>query len=319
MQSLITKDISKAVNLLKEGKVISIPTETVYGLAGNALDESVVLEIFQIKNRPSFDPLIVHLPFREAALKYATDIPVKAQMLMEAYWPGPLTLVLSKKSIIPDLVTSGMNTVALRVPAHPFTLELLQQLDFPLAAPSANPFGYISPTTAQHVKDQLGNKIELILDGGPCSVGIESTIIGFENDDCVIYRPGVITDADIRKITGDLKIPGQKKKISAPGMLDSHYAPRIPMVLGNIDELVKIYSSKKTGILSFKTNYKNFDGPIRILSDSGDLREAAQNLFTSMRFLDNQPIDLILAEPVPYDGLGIAINDRLKRASSERI
>ena len=188
----IGKDIEKSAALLASGELVAIPTETVYGLAGNALDEKAVVQIFKSKNRPRFDPLIVHVAGIDQVYNYVESIPEELKALAEAFWPGPLTLLLTKKSIIPDLVTSGLGKVGVRVPNHALTLSLLERLDFPLAAPSANPFGYISPTSASHVQDHLGDKLAYILDGGHCEVGLESTIVGMEEGQVIIYRLGVI-------------------------------------------------------------------------------------------------------------------------------
>lgn len=312
----IGKDINKAKELLLAGEVVAIPTETVYGLAGNALDPNAVLKIFNVKDRPTFDPLIVHVSSLLNASKYIAEMPKEASKLAEKFWPGPLTILLKKKSIIPDLVTAGLDTVGLRCPDHFLTLELLKRLDFPLAAPSANPFGYVSPTTAQHVQDQLGNKIEFILDGGPARVGIESTIIGFENGEPIIYRMGGVSiealEAELGKIKVHLHSTSNPK---APGQLQSHYAPSKKLILGNIRELLKKFSADTASILSFRENHQTAHQVI--LSESGSVDEAARNLFSALRQLERMPTDVILAELVPETGLGRAINDRLRRASAE--
>src|SRR5688572_28570624 len=204
--AVIGKDINKAKSLLENGELVAIPTETVYGLAGNALRSSSVTKIFDVKNRPQFDPLIVHVPDMEHAERYATQIPKQAKVLASHFWPGPLTLLLKRKSTIPDLVTSGLDTVGIRCPNHPLTRELLTSLPFPLAAPSANPFGYVSPTRPEHVQDQLGDKIPYILDGGVCPVGIESTIVGFENDIPIVHRLGGLTLEKIESIVGKVRV-----------------------------------------------------------------------------------------------------------------
>lgn len=241
MQTEIGKDIQKASAFLREGSPVAVPTETVYGLAGNALDTDSVLKIFEIKNRPFFDPLIVHLKNIDEVEKYTLAFPDQAQRLAEKFWPGPLTLLLPKNNLISDLVTAGSDRVALRVPAHPLTHELLEALDFPLAAPSANPFGYISPTTAEHVYKQLGGKITYILDGGPCRVGLESTIAGFEGESgqVVIYRPGGVSAEEIEKYCGPVIYASERleKGPEAPGMLKSHYAPRTPLFIVDLKEI----------------------------------------------------------------------------------
>lgn len=307
-------DINKAIALLTAGELVAIPTETVYGLAGNALHLPGVTKIFEVKGRPQFDPLIVHVPDFNAVELYAHRIPWQAKLLASHFWPGPLTLLLPKNTIIPDLVTAGLDTVGIRCPDHPLTHRLLMSVPFPLAAPSANPFGYVSPTRPEHVEEQLGNKIQYILDGGPCKVGVESTIIGFENDVPVIYRLGGIAQEQIESIIGKTIVrTHSSSNPKSPGQLESHYAPRKKVILGNLKELLLVHASQVTGVLSFQ---QDFHSPFQfILSRSGQLDEAAQNLFSALRYLDKLPIDTILAETVPDVGLGKAINDRLRRAA----
>ena len=319
METIIGSDISYATAILRKGRLVAIPTETVYGLAGNALDENAVMQIFSTKQRPFFDPLIVHVSGIAEVEKYVEEIPAAARLLMEKFWPGPLTILLKKKSIIPDLVTSGLDTVAVRMPDHPLTLELLKALDFPLAAPSANPFGYISPTTAQHVADQLGGKLEYILDGGPCDVGIESTIVGFENEKLVVYRLGGTTVNEISAVVGEVLVaPNSTSNPKAPGMLKSHYAPSKPLYFGNLKELMKEHAKSNFAILCFtgkEINAAIKSNVIIRLSPEGKMEEAARNLFSALRQLDRMQVDCILAEQFPDVELGKAINDRLKRAS----
>jgi L-threonylcarbamoyladenylate synthase len=313
--------LSVVKDFLSKGEVIAVPTETVYGLAGNALDEKAVFSIFEIKNRPSFDPLIVHTDSLEKVRTFVTDFPEKAQRLAEHFWPGPLTLLLQKKAIVPDLVTSGLDTVAVRIPNHPLTLELLRILEFPLAAPSANPFGYISPTSAAHVNAQLGDKIPYILDGGECEIGIESTIVGFENDEVIVYRLGGLAIDEIESVVGKVTImPHSSSDPKAPGMLKSHYAPRKPLFLNFKEAFKESAPEESTGYLLFD----NFLTGVprenqRVLSLTGDMREAAHNLFAYLRELDTLPVTRILAERAPMRGLGLAINDRLQRASFSEI
>ncbi|WP_026461813.1 L-threonylcarbamoyladenylate synthase [Adhaeribacter aquaticus] len=314
----IGTDIEKAVSLLKNGELIAIPTETVYGLAANAYADDAVVKIFAAKDRPAFDPLIVHTHSVAAFSTIATNIPDKAYQLAEAFMPGPLTLILPKSPEIPLLVTSGNDSVGVRIPNHSLTLALLRALDFPLAAPSANPFGYVSPTTAQHVNQQLGQKIPYILDGGTCSVGIESTIIHVVNNEVEILRLGGLALEEIEAVIGEkiIKIKTSSSNPTAPGMLSSHYAPRKKVILGQIDALLADYKDAKVGILSFEKHYKEVPGNQQVqLSLSGNLQEAARNLFSALRHLDLQPIDLILTELVPDEGLGRAVNDRLRRAA----
>ncbi len=307
--------VNEAAHLLRQGEVVAIPTETVYGLAGNALNAQAVARIFEIKQRPAFDPLIVHVPDLTTARNYIERLPQKAIALAERFWPGPLTLVLPRKKIIPDLVTAGLDTVAIRCPAHPLAQQLLALLNFPLAAPSANKFGRISPTRAEHVNEQLGNEIPYILDGGPCPVGVESTIAGFEDEQPVIYRLGGIAAEDIEKTVGKVRLHlHSASNPRAPGQLTRHYAPRKKLLLGKIEDLLKHHPAHCTGILTLN---KDFHSPYqRQLSPSGNLREAAQNLFQYLRDLEAMPVDVILAEPVEEAGLGRAINDRLRRAAA---
>ncbi len=319
MNTIISTDSELASQYLRNGETVAIPTETVYGLAANALDPIAVSRIFEAKMRPLFDPLIVHLPSADHMDLYAEEISVKARILAEQFWPGPITIVVKRNQKIPDLVTSGLESVGLRVPNHALALELLHSLPFPLAAPSANPFGYISPTCARHVYDQLKGRIPLILDGGSCQVGVESTIVNCTGDDVEILRPGGVPVSDIQKAIGHVKVRPQSTDnpagMLAPGMLVSHYSPAKKMLIGNIDKILSENTHLTCGVLSFKTSYDSAQK--RVLSPSGDLRIAAQNLFSMMRELDATDIDLIVAELVPEDGLGLAINDRLRRAAAK--
>lgn len=310
----IGTDIEKAKALLAQGQLVGIPTETVYGLAANALDADAVARIFEVKKRPHFDPLIVHLHDPTAIGLYAREIPDTAREIAKQFWPGPVTIVLPKRAVIPDIVTSGLDTVALRCPAHPLAQELLAAIDFPLAAPSANPFGYVSPTTAQHVNDQLGREIGYILDGGPCAVGLESTIVGFEPGP-VIYRRGGLGVEEIERVVGKVGINTiLSSNPKAPGQLASHYAPRARLIIGDIDVLLKQFDGRRSGVLTFS---RDFNLPYqRVLSKAGSLREAARNLFSALRDFDNMPVDTIIGELVPDEGLGKAINDRLQRAAN---
>ncbi|CAN5360475.1 L-threonylcarbamoyladenylate synthase [soil metagenome] len=311
----IGTDWRAAKEFLEAGNVVGIPTETVYGLAGNALNPDAVLTIFRVKNRPSFDPLIIHTDSLEKIHQFVTNIPEPAQLLADQFWPGPLTLLLPKRDLIPDLVTSGLPTVAVRIPNHPLTLDLLRSLDFPLAAPSANPFGYISPTTAQHVADQLGDQVPYILDGGPAGVGIESTIIGIENNVATVFRLGGMALDQIEQVIGPVAVRTHStSNPSAPGMLSSHYAPRKPLRLLAPGESPQPH--ERAGALVFREPFGGLHpANQRVLSPTGDLDEAAKNLFAHLRALDMLPIDVIYAEPLPNAGLGFAMNDRLRRAS----
>ncbi|RYD76819.1 MAG: threonylcarbamoyl-AMP synthase [Sphingobacteriales bacterium] len=316
METIIGKDIEKAAALLQNNEVVAVPTETVYGLAANALNPEAVTKIFEAKNRPFFDPLIIHIPEKSHIYKYVKMLLPELEKLADAFWPGPLTLVCPTNDCIPDIVTSGLDTVGIRVPAHPLFNELLHALPFPLAAPSANPFGYISPTSAQHVYNQLQNKISYILDGGNALVGVESTIVGYENNRVIVYRLGGIAVEEIEKIVGKVEVQIHSSNPTAPGQLDSHYSPRKPFFAGDIYALLEKYFEKKAGVISFKDDYENANIVARWkLSASGNMNEAAQNLFAFMREADASEAEIIIAEYLPETGLGLAINDRLKRAS----
>ncbi len=316
--SIISKDISKAVRLLTAEEIVAIPTETVYGLAGNIYSKKAITSIFETKQRPFFNPLIVHISSVDYLTQIVEYVPEKARRLADAFWPGPITLVLKKKHTIPDLITAGKDTVAVRVPNHPITLELLNKLPFPLAAPSANPFSSISPTTAEHVEGYFKNNIKMILDGGPCKSGIESTIIGFENDEPIIYRLGSTSIEAIEGIVGTIEIKN-KKEIApdAPGMLERHYAPKTSTLLSNnIIETLKNHTGKRVGVILFKTAIKKDKALTQIvLSPEGDMAIAASRLYESLHRLDHQNLDVIIAEIFPDYGLGKTINDRLNRAT----
>ena len=326
--SIISKDISKAIALLTNEQLVAIPTETVYGLAGNIYSQKAINAIFETKKRPFFNPLIVHIHSADALSNIVETVPKKAQLLAAAFWPGPITLVLKKKAIIPDLITAGKDTVAVRVPNHPTTLELLRQLPFPLAAPSANPFSSISPTTAKHVEDYFKDHITMVLDGGACTSGIESTIIGFENEEPVIYRLGSTSIEAIEAIVGPVKIKNlvteqnlSQKEIApdAPGMLERHYAPKTKIILtDDLNKSIKEHQDKKIGVLLYQKSIE--DGVVSFqvtLSKKGDLAEAASHLYEALHQLDKQDIDLIIAEKFPDNGLGKSINDRLNRATKK--
>ena len=317
--ALIGTDIEHAAGLVRSGEVIGIPTETVYGLAGNAFDINAATRIFKVKNRPSFDPLIVHTDSLSKIRAFVTHIPVSAFQLTERFWPGPLTLLLPKKNVIPDLVTAGLPDVAVRIPDHPTTLALLEELTFPLAAPSANPFGYVSPTTAQHVNDQLGDKIPYILDGGSSIVGIESTIIGYEGAQPVVYRLGGLAINKIEEVVGKVKVTAHSSSNpTTPGNLKSHYSPGKKVIIGDIEELINTYNDRSFALLSFQKYHKGIPPQNQVvLSPAGDLDEAAKNLFSGLRLLDQLPVEYIFSEFVPPLDLGLAINDRLKRAAAK--
>ncbi len=312
----IGKDLELAAELLSDGELVAIPTETVYGLAANATNPLAIAHIFEVKNRPHFDPLIVHFGSLEAAKSWVNITNPIALKLAEAFWPGPLTLLVDRPDAIPAIVSSGLDTLAIRVPNHPLTLALLQRINFPLAAPSANPFGYVSPTQAMHVHKQLGDKIPYILDGGNCEIGIESTIVGVDGNEVSIFREGGISREEIEEVLGFSisRILRSSSKPQAPGMLVSHYSPNKKVVFSSsvdVDNLVNnsfFYIAFKQ--LPHSVSFLNG----LILSEAGDLKEAASNLFQALRKADDSDAEIIIVEAVPEEGIGRAINDRLVRA-----
>jgi L-threonylcarbamoyladenylate synthase len=310
-------DLAMAAKFLLNGGLVAIPTETVYGLAANALDEKAVLKIFEAKRRPFFDPLIVHVPSLEAARLYAHFHDERLTRLARKFWPGPLTLLLPKKDVVPNLVTSGLPRVAIRVPQHPLTLQLLRELQIPLAAPSANPFGYISPTQPAHVLRQLGEKIDYILDGGTSNVGIESTILGIEEDRICVYRLGGLSIEDIEKVSGKVNIRvNASSDPRAPGQLKSHYAPTKPLFVGDVQMIMKDNPGKIISVICFGEPPVSTANHLYNLSEKRDDKEAALNLFRLLRLADEDDSEMVICEPLPDSGLGMAINDRLQRAAS---
>ncbi|MFT4832139.1 MAG: L-threonylcarbamoyladenylate synthase [Psychroserpens sp.] len=316
--TIISNDIGRAVEILNNEDVVAIPTETVYGLAGNIYSDKAIRKIFEVKQRPLFNPLIVHLHSIEQLDEIVSEFPIKAQLLADAFWPGSLTLILKKKSNIPDVITAGKDTVAVRIPNHPVTLKLLKELSFPLAAPSANPFNRISPTNSLHVESYFKNSIKMVLEGGECKNGLESTIIGFENNEPVLYRLGAIAIEEIENIVGKINVKNKKEKApDAPGMLAKHYAPKTKTYLVNdIKKFIKGNGDKTIGVVSFTEdmNASNIEH-VEILSKSGDLKEAASKLYSALHTLDDLNLDLIVAQRFPDIGLGKSINDRLERAT----
>lgn len=316
--SIISSDITKAKELLEAGEVVAIPTETVYGLAANIFNESAVKKIFDIKQRPLFNPLIVHIHDLTQLQKVAIEIPEKAKKLADKFWPGPLTLVLKKRDTVPDLITAGKDTVAVRIPNHSVSLNLLKHLDFPLAAPSANPFNAISPTSAEHVAHYFSDQLKMVLQGGTCTRGLESSIVAFDGDEVILLRLGSISAEEIESEVGKLSIMNKAtNKPTAPGMLSKHYSPATPFIkVENIQSFINDHPKKKIGIISFNEGFKiNAHSTQIILSPSGDLREAASKLYSSMHQLDLLDLDLIITESFPDRDLGRSINDRISRAT----
>lgn len=317
----IISDASLAALALGKGELVALPTETVYGLGANALDAVAVSKVFTAKNRPSFDPLIIHQSSWERLQAYVQEIPPEAKLLADAFWPGPLTLVLPKTALVSDLVSAGLPTVAIRVPAHPLTRAVLVKVQFPVAAPSANPFGFVSPTTAQHVADQLGDKIDYILDGGACQIGLESTIIGFSKGEATILRKGGLAVEAIEEVLGHriaMKTHGSSRP-EAPGMLSRHYSPGAPMETF-LDLSEAPVPTKKNARIVFKHGGEPMSTigltTTYDLSPTGDLSEAARRLFNVLRLIAVQNFSYVAAELLPEAGLGLAINDRLRRAAA---
>ena len=326
---MISTDRVAAVELLQKGDLVALPTETVYGLAANALNPIAVAKIFEAKERPRFDPLIVHLPNR-SWLERIVNLPSGDLQLIgnlaDKFWPGPFTMVLPKRDSVPDIVTAGLDTVAVRLSAHPMFAEIVGELDEPLAAPSANRFGRVSPTTAQHVLDELDGRIPLIVDAGPTEHGIESTIVAVRDGRIAILRRGPITNEQLSQFA-EVSSVVPTPKISSPGQLPSHYAPKTPLRLIDNAEAFPPQKNQRVGLLAWSSAFPRPTSPqletrcseafaaVRNLSDRGDLREAASNLFRYLRELDELGLDLIVAERVPSRGLGAAIMDRLERAS----
>lgn len=314
--------IARAAGVLREGGLVAFPTETVYGLGAHARDERAVARVFEAKGRPRFDPLIVHVPDAAHVSNLVTAFPERAQTLADAFWPGPLTLVLPKQANVPDLVTAGADTVAVRVPDHPVAQALLRAADVPVAAPSANPFGRISPTTAQHVAEQLGDRLDLILDGGPCRVGIESTVVQIEGDEAWLLRPGGTTLEQIEARIGPVRTgdTATSRGLRSPGTSRQHYAPATPLVL--VDVVARIAQAlpdapQPIGLLTFRpvSDTAPF-ARIEVLSERGDLAEATATFFAALRRLDAACLGSIVIPMFPETGLGRALNDRLRRAAA---
>lgn len=314
------ENISFLSDKLLGGEIVAVPSETVYGLAGNAFDPSACAAIFSAKGRPSFDPLIVHLPIGYDLEKIAESSPLIPR-LASLFWPGPLTVILKKKLIIPDIVTAGFDSVAVRIPRHPVFQKLLQTCQLPLAAPSANPFSYVSPTTAQHVEQHLGDRIRYILDGGPCEIGLESTILDIRNPNHpVLLRPGGISREALAEALGTkIADPPAANTEVTPGRLKKHYSPSSACRL--FDQLDPADPARypDTAFLFFQKPEEASDVTKNIfwMSENGSDIEAAQRLFGLLREIDAHGFATLHAERAPAQGLGHAINDRLSRAASQ--
>jgi len=302
------------------GGLVAFPTETVYGLGCDALNPDAAAKVFEAKQRPQFDPLIVHIADRRQLDNVVRALTIAAWQLIDQFWPGPLTLVLPKHPTIPDLVTAGLDTVAVRMPNHPVAHALIQEAGTPIAAPSANPFGYVSPTTAQHVADGLGSAIDLILDGGPCPVGVESTIVSLIDSQAELLRPGSITLEQLSAVIGPLnRSSSVVDQPTAPGQLARHYATQTPVtILTSAKTRPTPTKNERVGLLIFSEASAADEGfaAVEVLSTTGDLREAARHLFAALRRLDAQGLDRIYVEPCQEEGLGMAIMDRLRRCAA---
>ena len=311
----IGQDIDEAIHWLNQGELVAIPTETVYGLAANGLHPLAIAKIYEAKNRPQFNPLILHAGSLQQLEPLVSGIPDVCLTLIKTFSPGPITFLLPKSNLVPDIVTAGSPFVAVRIPDHPLSLAMLLRLDYPLAAPSANPSGYVSPVSAKHVLQGLSGKIPYILDGGNCRVGLESTIVSFDKDDIVIHRLGAITPEQIQEVTGcSIKMSLSHASPMAPGQLKSHYATHTPLVIGDVEDFILKHPSRRIGVISFQQSFETGAVACEVLSEKGNLIEAASNLFQAMRQLDGLELDFIIAEHFPEEGVGRAINDRLQRA-----
>jgi L-threonylcarbamoyladenylate synthase len=311
------ENIRLAASAIKSGGLVAFPTETVYGLGANGFDSIAVAKIFKAKNRPSFNPLILHLPSKSYLEKVTTCTNEKVMMLIENFLPGPLTLVLPKSNNVPEIVSAGNPTVGIRIPDNKIALDFISACEVPIAAPSANMFGMLSPTTAAHVADQLGERIDFIIDGGSCNVGVESTIIEFDGSRFYILRHGGLPVEKIESLL-DEKLPFKSDAIkpNSPGQLKSHYAPRVPVAFIDEVNLEKI-NREKTGILVFSKREKFGKFPSeKVLSENGNLEEASANLFNYLHKFEEENLELILVEKVPEEGLGKAIMDRLIKATN---
>ncbi len=312
--------IHLAAETIKAGGLVAFPTETVYGLGCDAMNPDAAAKVFEAKQRPQFDPLIVHIADREQLHAVVTTLPTIAHRLMDAFWPGPLSLVLPKQATVPDLVTAGLTTVAVRMPNHPVARTLIREAGTPIAAPSANPFGYVSPTNAQHVSEGLGTNVDLILDGGPCSVGVESTIVSLVASQPEVLRHGSITLEQLTAVIGPLRRPSSERAMPiAPGQLTRHYATLTPLtILASAGTRPARGQDARAGLLIFSQASEEdsrFDA-VEVLSPTGDVREAAHRLFAALRRLDALGLDRIYAEPCKEEGLGLAIMDRLRRCAA---
>jgi len=330
--------INCAASILKKGGIVAFPTETVYGLGGNALDPQAIREIYRVKKRPPDNPLIVHVTGMEQAARLVASIPEEALLLAEHFWPGPLTLIFAKKESVPDIITAGLSSVALRVPAHPLALNLIHRAGFPLAAPSANLSGRPSPTTAEHVLEDLAGSIAAVLDGGPCTVGVESTVLSLLSRPPALLRPGGVTLESLEAVLGtriiDISGKGAEEIKGAPyspGMKYRHYAPRVPLYLvegqmsaqqKKIKALLESFARQglKVGLMIFEESRDFLGAPVvKVLSSRNEPHLAAERLFAALRELDSMAVDVIVAEGLEEYEMGRAIMNRLRKAATKII
>jgi L-threonylcarbamoyladenylate synthase len=310
--------IAVAAGILLRGGLVAFPTETVYGLGANAFDARAVARIFEVKARPAFDPLIVHLADASALSCVAVSDEPRVRALAERFWPGPLTLVLPRRPELPEIVSAGLDTVGVRVPAHPVAHALLVAAGVPVAAPSANPFGYVSPTTAAHVAERLGDDVDLVLDGGPCRVGVESTILSLAGEP-LILRPGGVPREELEAALGlRLAVAPASERPLAPGQLLRHYATKAHLRILPGPAGAPPPGAGRVGLLAFRRTPPEGYAAVELLAPDGSLATAAANLFAALRRLDALDLDLLLVEPCPETGLGHAIMDRLRRAAAPR-
>ncbi len=311
--------IKLGAGALKEGELTAFPTETVYGLGANALDSLAVEKIFTAKKRPKYDPLILHISEMDQLNQLVSSIPDNALKLAEKFWPGPLTMVFPKSSLVPDICTSGHPTVAVRMPSNPWARKLIHQAGVPVAAPSANLFGRTSPTTAAHVAEQLEGSYSVLIDAGACRVGVESTVLSLTGNKPQLLRAGGISREAIERVIGPIEIPEAKhaKDSESPGMLPNHYAPRTPLMM--VPDVRDYTENHDIGVILYKEYAEEFNGPVRSISRRRDPREIALGIYAALRELDNEDISLIVAEWCPEEGIGAAVNDRLKKASAPAV
>lgn len=318
LDALKPENIEAAAAILRAGGLVAFPTETVYGLGADALNPPAVARIFEVKRRPEFDPIIVHVADAADACRYGSLESEAARKLIRRFWPGPLTLVVPKSDLVPPIVTAGLDTVGIRMPANPAALALIRALGRPIAAPSANPFGYVSPTEARHVAEQLGAQVEMILDGGRCPVGIESTVLSLVDPVPRILRAGGVTAEEIAQVVGRVEYgPHAGGQPRAPGQLPRHYATNTPLEIIRKLEDARAVAGERLGLLALRVPAEQCGwAAVEVLSATGNLREAAANLFGALRRLDRMGLDRILALALPEEGLGTAIMERLRRCAA---